>query len=117
MKENLDQLEGLVRAPHGNATGDTAANVQLALAAAVSSTLQTLPACPPGGRYISFICDAAWTLRVSTSNAVGAAVAADFPIPANTQKDFWFSQDELYFRAFSTAGGTLNYYVSGYAGN
>jgi hypothetical protein len=112
MREDLDRQEGLVRVPHGNGSGDAGENFQVALAAGVSSAATALPTSPVSGQYVTFVCDAAWTIRGGAAG-ITAAVATDFPIAAGVERHFWFSKDETHFRAFSTAGGTLNYYVSG----
>jgi hypothetical protein len=95
--------------PNGVALDVTGTN-QVTLVAATTSALQTLPT--NGGYWLTLVCTADTRLRFGVGADPGNATAADYlSLPAFAEREYWITS-ETHFRAFSTPGGTLDWYRS-----
>ena len=97
----------------------------LALVAATASTAQdtgiTGATNALGPTFITMSCNADWNVvfsmdGTSTVTVPVVATATCWPVAANTSVSFRVSPLQRYFRAISTAGGALKWYLSSPAG-
>ena len=101
----------------------------LTLTAATASSAQDSELSTAGRRYMTAVADAEWYILFSSNGksdttslpapviaTTGVTTTLDGrcwgPIPAGTEFHRELSPDERYFRAISTAGGILRWYLS-----
>lgn len=103
------------RPPRAAGVLDRSATHQVTLVAVTTSAAQVIgtpaAALPSAGAWLTLICTADTRLRFGVGDP-GAATAADYlSLPAGQEREYWITE-EVQFRAFSTLGGTLDWYIS-----